>query len=100
ATDVEDGWRAVCHPVEYQSRLCSYYRVLRQRTNAGGVHPPNRFITAIYFTESDCAANSPGMPTEGVSISSLRITRFVAFRLASSKPCPCVMASVGHASTQ
>lgn len=34
------------------------------------------------------------------SMSSLRITRLVAFRVASSKPWPCVIASVGHASTQ
>ncbi len=36
----------------------------------------------------------------GTSISSLRITRLVAFSVASSKPWPWVMASVGQASTQ
>jgi hypothetical protein len=36
----------------------------------------------------------------GTSISSLRMTRLVAFSVASSKPWPCVMASVGQASTQ
>ncbi len=36
----------------------------------------------------------------GTSMSSLRITMLVAFIDASSKPCPWVMASVGHASTQ
>ena len=36
----------------------------------------------------------------GTSISSLRITKLVAFKVASSKPCPCVIASVGQASTQ
>jgi hypothetical protein len=36
----------------------------------------------------------------GVSMSSLRITRLVAFKVASSKPWPWVMASVGQASTQ
>jgi len=53
-----------------------------------------------YFTESDCAASCPGIPTACTSMSSFRITRFVALRLASSNPCPCVIASVGHASTQ
>ena len=36
----------------------------------------------------------------GTSMSSLRMTRFVALSVASSKPWPCVMASVGQASTQ
>ena len=36
----------------------------------------------------------------GTSMSSLRITRLVAFSEASSKPCPWVIASVGQASTQ
>jgi predicted XRE-type DNA-binding protein len=36
----------------------------------------------------------------GASISSLRMTMLVALRLASSKPWPWVMASVGQASTQ
>src|SRR5271156_6696968 len=53
-----------------------------------------------YFTESARAAITPGVPTCGISMSSLRMTMVVAFRLASSKPWPCVIASVGHASTQ
>ena len=36
----------------------------------------------------------------GGSMSCLRITRLVAFSVASSKPWPCVIASVGQASTQ
>ncbi len=36
----------------------------------------------------------------GKSMSSLRMTRLVAFSVASSKPWPWVMASVGQASTQ
>jgi hypothetical protein len=36
----------------------------------------------------------------GTSISDLRMIRLVAFRVASSKPWPWVMASVGQASTQ
>ncbi len=36
----------------------------------------------------------------GTSMSSLRWTRLVAFSVASSKPWPCVIASVGQASTQ
>src|ERR1700685_4042521 len=36
----------------------------------------------------------------GTSMSSLRITRLVALSVASSKPWPWVMASVGQASTQ
>ena len=36
----------------------------------------------------------------GTSMSSLRMTRLVAFSVASSKPWPWVMASVGQASTQ
>ena len=36
----------------------------------------------------------------GTSMSSLRITSVVALIDASSNPCPCVIASVGQASTQ
>ena len=36
----------------------------------------------------------------GASMSSLRITRLVVFNEDNSNPCPCVMASVGQASTQ
>jgi hypothetical protein len=36
----------------------------------------------------------------GTSMSCLRMIRLVAFSVASSKPWPCVMASVGQASTQ
>ena len=49
-------------------------------------------IAECYFAAVNAATGS--------SMSSLRITRLVAFRVASSKPWPWVMASVGQASTQ
>jgi hypothetical protein len=45
-------------------------------------------------------AMASGMDGAGISRSSFRMTSVVALRLASSKPWPCVIASVGQASTQ
>jgi hypothetical protein len=67
-----------------------------------------------HFSQMSCAelVVGPGLPyplilgyfavsaAMGTSMSSLRITMFVALIEASSKPCPCVIASVGQASTQ
>jgi hypothetical protein len=52
---------------------------------------PARRSGLLYFAVSAATGNS---------ISALRITRLVAFSVASSNPCPCVIASVGQASTQ
>jgi hypothetical protein len=73
--------------------------LVRQNTRANGYTDKysNSFTwlkpgNTSYFLAA-CAGN-------GASISSLRMTMLVALRLASSKPWPWVMASVGQASTQ
>ena len=67
----------------------------------------SRLVNSLNLTyESTSTRSAFDPPTIGpavagdTSMSSLRITRLVAFRLASSNPWPCVMASVGQASTQ
>jgi hypothetical protein len=57
-------------------------------------------LEAIQVRDSVCNHFAAVRALTGTSMSSLRMTRLVAFRVASSKPWPWVMASVGQASTQ
>jgi hypothetical protein len=72
-----------------EARVCE----MRHKPETGkiGLGSVSRESRPIYF-----AVNA----LSGTSMSSLRMTRLVALRVASSKPWPWVMASVGQASTQ
>jgi hypothetical protein len=63
-------------------------------------HKSTRAVRLGRGLKRGCGAYFAVSAATGTSMSSLRITRLVAFRVASSKPWPWVMASVGQASTQ
>ena len=105
---IQDSWQFHLDPSSFRNCIPSIGRYSapsslpepRSRESARRRSPSFYLSDCVVFSYGVEGSNGAGEPGIGAKRSSLRITKLVVLNEEDSKPWPCVMASVGQASTQ